>query len=188
MLDIPVHLIKSASQGDIDAFEKIYRSSSGYVFAIAYRVTGRMEDAEEVTQDVFVKVYRKLGSFQFRSAFSTWIYRIAMNTAINLYRKRSKERGKNVPFDDAIKVDDHAAKTAGPAVEIEKKDNERLVKSMLESLPPEQRSCVIMKDLEGLKYEEIAKILDINLNTVKSRLSRAREKLVSLFGKGEEER
>lgn len=185
MIDIPANLIESASRGDIDAFEKIYRVSSGYVFAVAYRVMGRREDAEEVTQDVFVKVYRKLGSFQFKSAFSTWIYRITMNTAINLYRKRSKERLRKVSFDDAIGGDKYPEDNRGPAMEAEKKERRELVRSMLMALPEPQRACVVLKDLEGLKYEEIAKVLDINLNTVRSRLSRAREKLVSLYGKGE---
>ena len=157
------------------------------MYAVAYRVTGRKEDAEEVTQDVFVSVHRNLRSFTFRSAFTTWLYRIAMNTAINLYRKRSRERGRNVPFDDDIDTGDHPHAGEDALSALEKKDTEKLVQAMLGSLPEDQRACVVMKDLEGLKYEEIAAALKINLNTVRSRLSRAREKLVSLYGKGGEQ-
>lgn len=167
----------------MEAFEEIYRYSSGYVHSVAYRITGNRQDAEEVTQDVFVRVYRKLGTFAFRSAFSTWIYRIAMNTAINLYRKRSKERGRTVPFDDAI--DSGKGREGKEEINsIDSEDNEKLVRSMLESLPEGQRACVVLRNIEGLKYEEVALALGINLNTVRSRLSRARERLISLYGKG----
>jgi RNA polymerase sigma-70 factor, ECF subfamily len=183
MLNIPDETVRMAAGGDIGAFEEVYKASSGYVFSVAYRVTGNRQDAEEVTQDVFVKVYRKLGSFAFKSAFSTWIYRIAMNTAINLYRKRSKERGKNLSFDDAIGTETSSCE-GDAGKDMERKDNEKLVMSMLDSLTEGQKACVILRDIEGLKYEEVADALGINLNTVRSRLSRAREKLVDLYGKG----
>ena len=183
MLKISDDTIRRAAEGDMEAFEEIYRYSSGYVHSVAYRITGNRQDAEEVTQDVFVRVYRKLGTFAFRSAFSTWIYRIAMNTAINLYRKRSKERGRTVPFDDAI--DSGKGREGKEEINsIDSEDNEKLVRSMLESLPEGQRACVVLRNIEGLKYEEVALALGINLNTVRSRLSRARERLISLYGKG----
>ncbi|MFA6636761.1 MAG: sigma-70 family RNA polymerase sigma factor [Candidatus Omnitrophota bacterium] len=182
MLKISDDTIKRAAEGDMEAFEEIYRYSSGYVHSVAYRITGNRQDAEEVTQDVFVRVYRKLGTFGFRSAFSTWLYRIAMNTAINLYRKKSKERGKTIPFDDAVAADKYGeGKEEGNNIDGE--DNEKLVRSMLESLPEGQRACVILRNIEGLKYEEVARALGINLNTVRSRLNRARERLISLYGK-----
>ena len=182
MLRIPEETVRKAAEGDMGAFEEIYRTSSGYVFSVAYRVTGNSQDAEEVTQDVFLRVYRKLGTFAFKSAFSTWLYRIAMNTAINLYRKKSKERGKNLSFDDGIASE--KCSEGGAGREIERQENEVLVRSMLESLTEGQRACVVLKDIEGLKYEEVATVLGINLNTVRSRLSRARERLTALYGKG----
>ena len=183
MITIPEETIKKAAGGDMASFEEIYRVSSSYVFSVAYRVTGNHADAEEVTQDVFLKVYRKLGTFGFKSAFSTWLYRIAMNTAINLYRKKAKERGRNLPFDDGI---DTVESPSGKQLEgaLEKDDNEKLVRSMLESLPESQKACVVLRDIEGLKYEEVASVLGINLNTVRSRLNRARARLVDLYGKG----
>ncbi len=183
MITVSEENIRKAASGDMTAFEEIYRASSRYVFSVAYRITGNSQDAEEVTQDVFVKVYRKLGTFAFKSAFSTWLYRIAMNAAINLYRKKSKERGRNLPFDDGIDSKKFSGENE-TLREMEKKESETLVRSMLESLTEGQRACVVLKDIEGLKYEEVATALGINLNTVRSRLSRAREKLTSLYGKG----
>ncbi|MEA3489381.1 MAG: RNA polymerase sigma factor [Candidatus Omnitrophota bacterium] len=180
MQPIPEEIIIKASEGDMHAFEEIYRRASGYVYTIAFRVTGRREDAQEVTQDVFVSVYRNLSKFRFKSSFKTWIYRITTNKAINVYRKRSKERARTVAFDDAI--------DAGPVQEtgtdlLEKEHSQDLVRSMLNSLPDEQRACLVLKEIEGLKYEEIAETLNIKINTVRTRLKRAREKLISRYRK-----
>ena len=179
MQNIPEDTLIKASKGDMEAFEEIYRIASGYVYTVAIKVTGNREDAEEVTQDVFISIHKNLRSFRFRSSFKTWIYRIATNKAINSYRKRSKERGKKIPFDDEI-----AAEEIGtPGVSsLDEEHRKKLVSVMLESLPLEQRACVILKDIEGLKYEEIARALNININTVRSRLKRAREKLISRYG------
>lgn len=179
MQDISKNTLIKASEGDMGAFEEIYRITSGYVYTIALKVTGIREDAEEVTQDVFLSIHKNLKSFRFRSTFKTWIYRITTNKAINAYRKRSRERGKKIPFDDEIAVEDVKAPGVSSLDEEHKK---KLVSLMLEGLPVEQRACVILKDIEGLKYEEIARALKININTVRSRLKRAREKLISRYG------
>ena len=179
MQNIPKDIIIRATEGDIEAFEEIYNLSSSYVYTLAYRVTQNAEDAQEVTQDVFVSVYRNLDRFQFRSSFKTWIYRIATNMAINMYRKRSKERGRKVVFDETIGTDHPAGKTEV----FDKEDNEARVNNMLKDLPPEQRACLVLKSIEGLKYHEIAKVLNININTVRSRLKRAREKLIAQYRK-----
>jgi len=175
MQDIPEKTIIRAAEGDLEAFEEIYRLSSSYVYTLAYRVTRNAEDAQEVTQDVFLSVHRNLRRFQFRSSFKTWIYRITANMAINTYRKRAKHRERHVEFDETTGTD-HPAERPGA---VEKNDNEALVRSMLEGLPPEQRACLVLKEIEGLKYHEIAKVLNININTVRSRLKRAREKLIA---------
>ncbi|MFH1552071.1 MAG: sigma-70 family RNA polymerase sigma factor, partial [Candidatus Omnitrophota bacterium] len=140
------------------------------------------EDAEEVTQDVFISIHKNLKRFQFRSSFKTWLYRITANMAINAYRKRSRDRGKMMPYDDGIAVED---KKAPEVSGIDEEYRQKMVNSMLDSLPLEQRACIVLKDIEGLKYREIAHALRININTVRSRLKRAREKLISRYG-GEE--
>ena len=132
MKNIPKELIIKAREGDMDAFREIYRMSSGYVYTIALKITGSREDAEEVTQDVFLSVHRKLGGFRFRSSLKTWIYRIVTNKAINAYRKNARERGKKVPFDDEIAVE---SGNTEERYALDEEYTRSLVDSMLSILP-----------------------------------------------------
>jgi len=177
MQSISKHIIKQAAQGDMEAFEEIYRISSGFVYSIALRVTNNEADAEEVTQDAFMKIYKNLKDFGFRSAFKTWAYRITVNTAINAKKKELRRRSQQVDYDIAVKTIS-APKTARSTFENE--DNEKIISSMLAVLNPEQRACLVLREIEGLSYKEIAKVLGININTVCSRLKRARETLFTL--------
>lgn len=86
MLDIAKDVLERAAKGDMPAFEQVYKSAGNYVYNLALRITRNSADAEEVTQDVFMKIFHHLKNFQFRSTFKTWVYRIAVNTAINRYR------------------------------------------------------------------------------------------------------
>ncbi|NQT32734.1 MAG: sigma-70 family RNA polymerase sigma factor [Candidatus Omnitrophica bacterium] len=183
MKQIPKETILRASRGDMEAFKEIYDISSGFVYTVVYRIVRNSEDAQEVTQDVFMSIYQKINTFRFKSSLKTWLYRIATNRAINMYRKRAKEKGRKVTFEDNIKYDsDVFNKTA---VNFEREHAEKLVKAMLGSLPCEQRACIVLKDIEGLRYQEIAEVLGIKINTVRSRLKRAREKLLALKETGE---
>ena len=180
MQEISKELIIKASNGDVDAFESIYRATASYVYTISYRVLGSKEEAEEVTQDVFMSVHRNLGKFRFRSTFKTWIYRITLNKAINSYRKLSRKRKRNVPFDESIDPEHNV--TSGNE-KFEREHNETLVKGMMAELAPEQRACLLLKEIEGMKYEEISRVLGVKLNTVRTRIKRAREKLLDKYGK-----
>lgn len=180
MQDIPRELIEKAALGDMEAFEVIYRVTSGFVYNVALRVTGGRESAQDVTQEVFIKVYKGLKGFRFGSSFKTWIYRITVNLAINAYNKGKRHESRTVEYDDAIENVPAAERTEG---EIDRTDNEELIKQVLGSLNPDQRACVVLRNMEGLSYEEIAKTLRVNINTVRTRLKRARERILSRFGK-----
>lgn len=170
-------VISAAAQGDRAAFETIYKTCCGYVYNVAYRVVGNQEDAQEVTQDVFLIIYRKLDIFRFDSAFKTWVYRITVNTAINYAKKMSKHRKKTVEFDEAYMV-------SGQSNEVEeqsdKQFNQNVAASLLNLLNPDQRACIVLRSVEGLSYQEIAETLKININTVRTRIKRAREALLAL--------
>lgn len=173
MINIPKETIDLAAKGDMAAFEEIYKSFSPMVYTVALRVTGDSLDAEEATQDVFVKVFRGLKGFRFDSSFGTWIYRITMNTAINIHRSSSRRRGAGVVDYDGVK-DSLPDTRRGTGGEIEKSIAAESIGSMLDAVSPKHRSCLVLREIEGLNYKEISDILRIPLNTVRSRLKRAR--------------
>ena len=177
MTELAQEIIAEAADGDAEAFEKIYRAYSGFVYNVALRVVNDAGAAEEVAQDVFLTVYRKLKTFAFKSSFKTWIYRIAVNRAINHAKKRSKEAERSVAFDDTME----RRLAVDPMNEhIDQAHREKVVSSLLAALNPDQRVCLVLRDLEGLSYEEIADTLETNINTVRSRLKRGRERLLAL--------
>ena len=182
MQNIPMDILIQASRGDIMAFEEIYRITSGFVYSVALRITANADDAKEVTQDVFVKIYNNLKSFRFRSSFNTWVYRITANTALNALKKSSKVMGRRADYDVALgSRDDRATVTHGMDAE----DNKTLLSSLLNALNPDQRVCIVLREIEGLNYKEISTALGININTVRTRLKRAREALLALGKRGD---
>jgi RNA polymerase sigma-70 factor (ECF subfamily) len=178
MEEIAKETLIRASQGDMQAFEEVYKASSSFVYNVALRVVNNREDALEVSQEVFLIIYNKLKSFRFESSFKTWAYRITANTAIN-FAKRSS-RVKTVPFEEKF---GEGALVNEVEAHIDQEHQEQLVESLLGELNCDQRACVVLRDIQGLSYEEIARALNININTVRSRLKRSREKLLSLKGK-----
>lgn len=176
MREIPRDILLKALEGNAGAFEKLYRATADYVYTVAMKITGNRADAEEVTQDVFMKIHRNLGQFRFRSSFTTWLYRIAVNSAISASRKSAKRRARETEYDDGIAVE---RESGAPNNRGEAEGNELRLQSMLAALNPDQRACIVLRGMEGLSYREIADTLGININTVRSRLKRAREILVA---------
>ncbi|MEW5802535.1 MAG: RNA polymerase sigma factor [bacterium] len=179
--DIPRSILIQASRGDTQAFEIIYRAASDFVYRTAFRITNNSDDAEDVTQDVFIKVYQNLKNFQFRSSFKTWVYRITVNTALSTCKGKGIGRGTGKETsrrnDDVTVMDRRVSSVV--EIDVDKKDNEKLVASLLRMLNPDQRACIVLREIEGLNYQEIAEVLSININTVRSRLKRARETLLA---------
>jgi len=177
MTDISDELIRKAAQGDMAAFEKIYKATSGFVYNVVLRIASNRSDADEITQDVFVKVHKSLDRFGFRSSFKTWVYRIAANTAINHCKKAARQDQGKVEYDPAV----HDIAIPGDAMA--QFDDQKLaaqkVTSLLQVLDPDQRACIVLREMEELDYKTIADTLQINLNTVRSRLKRARQKLIA---------
>lgn len=175
-------VIARAASGDRQAFEVIYRALSPFVYNVAWRLVHTREDAQEVTQEVFMAVYRKLKDFQFNASLKTWVYRITINMAINYGKKVARHQGRECVFDEQY----HEG--GGPAdieIKINQDYQQKVVADLLKVLTPDQKACVVLRNIEGLSYQEIADTLQINLNTVRSRLSRARDTLLKLKNKGE---
>ena len=179
-------LVARCRAGDREAWELIVRQRHTRVYNLAFRFTGRAEEAEDLTQEVFLKVYRTLHLFRPESgALDTWISRVARNHCIDHYRKFKTERGNTAPLED------HHETLARPTSHVETPDeslnrreaSER-VQMLLARLPQDQREAVILRDLEELTYEEIADLLKVPIGTVKSRINRGRIELARLLRAG----
>ena len=176
-MDVSREVITRASEGDIASFEIIFQAYADYVFTIVLRIVQSREDAEDITQEVFLVIYRKLKTFRFRSGFRTWVYRVAVNLAINRAKKLSKTQNRLVTGNDVI-----ASMQSKSAADenVEKEHAEGILNALLIKLTPEQRTCIVLRNIEGLSYNEISQVLRISINAVRSRLKRAREKLMTL--------
>jgi len=167
--------IKRAAGGDQEAFESIYRAFSKFVYNVAWRIVSKREDAQEVTQEVFLIIYRKLNTFRYQSTLKTWIYRVTINTAMNYAKKLSRTKNRTTEYNEQI----HCAGVLGETeISVDKEHNENLIAVLLDTLTLDQRICMVLRNIEGLSYQEIADALSININTVRSRLSRGREALL----------
>ena len=169
-------LVDRCRAGDEAAWRELVAHHTRRVFGIAYRFVGKVDDAEDLTQEIFVKVYQSLDRYRpAEGAFTTWLMTLARNHAIDDYRKRRQERLRRT--EDPAVIETFASPDDSPLRSLEKQDRVRLVHRGLRSLPPDLREPLILCDLRGLPYEEIAGILDVPLGTVKSRINRGRLEL-----------
>lgn len=176
-----LELVGRAQAGDRGAFETLYQKHLRRIYNLVYRLVGR-DDAEEVTQEVFYQVYRTLGSFENRSSFYTWVYRIATNVSLQHAKKQARHRRES-PIDDipegSVAATSHRA---GPEREAEQRALYRELERALERLPPNQRTVLVLGPIQGHNYEQMAQILGTNEEVVKGRLHRARENLRQMVG------
>lgn len=180
MDEIGEDIIKRAIDGDELAFEEIYKAYFGFVSSVAYRIVSKSEEAEEVCQEVFMTIYRKMSSFRQESSLKTWVYRITINHALKYAKKKSKESKGMVEYDEEGSI---ASLTKDARQKMDDEQNEKQVEKLLGYLNLEQRACIILRSIEGLSYQEIASTLKIPINTVRSRIKRARESMLA-FRKG----
>ncbi len=165
--------IERARRGDHRAFAAIYHAFAALVFSVALRISRVWQDAEEITQEVFVNLFRKFSQFGFQSSLKTWLYRIAVNTALNARRSHLREDARRLVYEKTAIL-----REAGPDPAVRLQAEEE-ANALLDLLPQEQRVCIVLRTIEGLSYQEIAEVLEININTVRSRLKRGRETLLA---------
>jgi len=155
-------------------FDLLFNEYSQKVYSLAYRLMGNKEDAMDISQEAFINIFRKLNSFKGESDIATWIYRVVYNTCIDELRKK---KIKQVPIHDNCGLQDDVSVEDRLEISIRKK----AVRDALYKLEPEQRSIIVLRDMQGLSYDDIAFIMKCPLGTVKSRLSRARLKLKEIL-------
>lgn len=174
-------LIARAAAGDLRAFEELVRHHQRRAHAVAYGIVRNPEDAREVAQDAFLRVYRHLKDFEGGASFSTWLYRIVYNLSIDLLRRRSP--GRAIELEDHTDLDgapDEWLPSRGEPNPFAALDRTRLVEAMqrcLDELPPHHRTAILLREVEGMSYEEIAEAMEVPKGTVMSRLFHARRKM-----------
>ena len=175
-------LIAACLEGDATAFGLLVRRHQDRLYNTVYRLLDNAEDAQDVVQEAFLHAYQSLDSFKGDSLFFTWLYRIAVNTAISLKRKRRVVLSIDGSRNGEGGVDPlDPSEAAHPGHALEQEEQGRRVQRALSRLSAEHRTVLIMKDMEGQKYETMAEILQVPIGTIRSRLHRARLELRELL-------
>ena len=172
-------LIERCLRKDNAAWELVVARFRRRVFHISYKFTGKHDEAEDLTQEIFLKVFRSLDKFNRDADFSTWLSSVARNYCIDRYRASKRE--KEVLVEDALAYDLAPASSGNPYRALEDQDRRSLVRRGLAQLPGKLREAVIVRDLQGLSYQEMASRLALPEGTVKSRINRGREELARLL-------
>jgi RNA polymerase sigma-70 factor (ECF subfamily) len=179
-------LIQECLDGDPTAFGVLVRRHQDRLYSTVYRLLNNAEDANDVVQEAFLNAYQSLDSFKGDALFFTWLYRIAVNTAITFKRKKravvSIDAGRN--GEASMDLLD-SAEDIQPSFALERAEQDRRLHLALNRLSPEHRTVLVMKDMEGQKYETMAEVLGVPIGTIRSRLHRARLELRELLDQEE---
>ena len=173
-------LIQQAVRGNARAFELLMRRHEGRMYSLASRMCGNREDAQDCVQDAMLRIYRALSRFKGESSFSTWVYRITMNACLDELRRRRQHAGVSLDFllENGWTPTDEINSPEESALNAERR---QAICDAILCLPEDMRATIILREIHGLSYDEIAQVLSANVGTVKSRISRARERLRSML-------
>ena len=177
-------IVRKVLQGDVNAFEKLVTEYEKAVYAITQRMTGNAEDAADMTQETFIKAYNSLSSFRGDSKFSVWLYRIANNVCLDFLRSKNRRPTVSLSTEDDDGEEtqlDIADESQSPELLLESSLTRDAVRRGLDSLPPDYKQILLLREIQGLSYEEIAAALGIESGTVKSRIFRARKRLCTFL-------
>lgn len=172
--------VQQAAGGDADAFEHLVKLYETPIFNLCLRLTGNREDAADMTQESFLKAWNALPRFQFESAFSTWLYRLASNTCLDHLRAQKRRPKISLTVEDEtgeVQEMDVADEALSPEEAILRKEEQAQLNQALATLDVEQRQLLVLRAVNGLSYTDIAQVLGLKEGTVKSRLARARDAL-----------
>ena len=177
-------IVQKVIKGDVNAFEKLVLEYEKSVYNIALRMTGNSEDASDMTQEAFIKAYNSLQSFRGDSKFSVWIYRIATNVCLDFLRSKSRKPTVSLSVEDNEGEEvqlDVADESQSPELLLDRQMTRESVRRGLETLSPEYRQILLLREIQGLSYDEISQALGLEVGTVKSRIFRARKKLCTFL-------
>jgi len=172
--------IERAKQGDADAFEALYDLHKRRVYSLCLRMTANAAEAEDLTQEAFLQLFRKIGTFRGESAFSTWLHRMAVNVVLMRLRKKNLPI---VPLDDPLESEEETSKKelGGPDQKLAGSVDRMQIQRAVEALPPGYRTIFVLHDVEGYEHDEIANLVGCSIGNSKSQLHKARMKLRDLL-------
>ena len=173
-----LRFIQRLQAGDRQAFAQLLDTYEARVYRLALRFTGTASDAEDVTQEIFLGIYKSIGNFRGGAALGTWIYRVAMNHCLEFRRKRKLD---SVPYNEELMLASHDWRE-DPEQSAGKAELSARVEAALQHLSPQHRDVIVLHELQGLTYQEVASTLNVPVGTVKSRLSNAFRRLRDLLG------
>ena len=182
--ELDAELVARVQAGDRDAFRELFEKYHRRAFAVALGVVKNKQDAMDVVQDAFIKVHHHIQNFQGSSSFYTWLYRIVMNLSIDHIRRVSRKKG--VDYDDTISREGHVAgdgallpsiSDSNPGKTVLRRELSDAIRAALDTLPEYHREVILLREVEGLSYEEMAEVLDVPKGTIMSRLFHARRKM-----------
>jgi RNA polymerase sigma-70 factor (ECF subfamily) len=179
-IELTETLVEKAQAGDTEAFRQLYFQYRGMVARLAYNITGRPQDLEDIIQETFLQVHRSIGSFQGESKFSTWLYRLTINVSMQYVRQSKKTAGVTYSIDDVRNLSDEAQSPEDHVLEVQKR---KVLMDALEKISPKKRTVFILHELQGVEAKEIARILRIPTLTVRTRLFYARKAMYRMLMK-----
>ncbi len=168
--------VRRLQHGETEAFEILVRRHEKTIFNLVYRMLGDYDEAAEISQEVFLSAFRAVGQFRGEANFSTWLYRIALNHASTRRKSLGTRQQRMLPLENANPLSDPEP---GPPELLEKQEIRERVQLALNQLDPEDAAVILLRDLQDVPYDEVARMLEIPVGTVKSRLHRARQALKS---------
>ena len=177
-------IIQMVNEGDTDAFEMLVLANQKNVYNLALKMTNNEEDALDISQEAFLKAYSKLASYRGESRFSVWLYRLTYNLCIDFLRKKTHVNSISLTYqDDSGEDHDFEIPDFRPTPEDEavRSENRKVISESFNELDTPQRELLMMREITGMSYLDIAYVLNINEGTVKSRISRARKKLTAIL-------
>ena len=175
-------LVEKAKKGDANSFEILVIKYQRRIFNLIFRLTNEPDIVEDIAQEVFIKAYKALKDFKGKSSFSTWIYRITVNTCLNHIKSNKRNLYKSLEDDSYEEGYDTASHNLMNTEHvIERHELSKKIEEAINSLNQEQKAIIVLRDIEGFSYEDIGRILDCPTGTVRSRLFRARKELKSIL-------
>jgi len=181
-VDQDLELLQRCLAGENSAWEGLLKVYTRKIYSFCYRFTGRAEEAEDLTQEVFIKIFQTLRSFDAaQGSFSTWLHRVARNHLVDHYRRTKRDRMTESIEDDLGSLEEKPSPGAGPTAHVEARERKEQLQRALDRLSPDLREAVVLRDLHDLDYLEISQVLGVPQGTVKSRINRGRLELARVL-------